>query len=341
MRRNSKIAVLFVAGLLLALSMMWGCDDDECPVCPDPAVLATIDNIWPNADGNWWQYEYSWRVWDQDPITFVNEIDVPAAPTLDEIAAIHGEHPIGSGVTVQDRRYQLLFDSLVTTPAAVTAQNLELLIYDPPPSLTPVPTVRGEEALYLRILAARPDLHDKIVPFLTNSNQLIPVELLTGGFKTPRQVPDLGPILIHDGAWWKTTDWIGTYGDVESRLAWKFLEADLTPGHEFSYQLIPSLTGDVWLHCRVMRTVNANTPAGSFKGALELIYMIDFGILEYDLTIPVEYARVIDFGSVVYAPNYGPVYCNERDFVYVGTDTLSAGYGDRTLLLLDSNLLEE
>lgn len=341
MRSNSKVLIACLAALLLALTVMWGCDDDECPVCPDPGVTATIDNIWPNADGNWWQYEYSWRVWDQTPITFANEIDVPDAPTLDAIAAILGTHPIGTGVTVLDRRYQLLFDSLVTTPAGVTAQNLEMMIYDPPPSRAPVQTVHGEEALYARILAARPDLRDGIMPFLRASNQFIPAELFAGGFKAPAQIIDLGTILIHDGAWWKTTDWIGTYGDLEQRLAWKFIEADITPGHEFSYQLIPSLSSDVWMHCRVARLVNVDTPAGAFKGAVEFIYMIDLGIQEYDLVAPSEYARVIEYGSVVYAPNYGPVYCNERNFVYVGADALSAGYGDRTLLLLDSNLLED
>lgn len=341
MRRNSKIISLCIAGFLLALSLMWGCNDDECPVCPDPVITATIDNIWPNADGNWWQYEYSWRVWDQDPITFVNEIDVPAAPTLDTIEAILGSHPIGTNVSILDRRYRLLFAGIDTTDSGVIAQNLEQLIYDPPPTLAPVQTVHGEEALYLRILAVRPDLRGKLLPFLASSDQRISEELLAGVFMAPRQVMDLGPILLHDGAWWKTTEWIGTYGDLESRLAWKFLEANLTPGAEFSYQLVPSQASDVWMHCRVMRTVNVNTPAGSFAGALELIYLIDYGVQEYDLIIPAQYARLIDFGSVVYAPNYGPVYSYERNFVYVGTDTLAAGYGDRTLLLFDGKLLED
>jgi hypothetical protein len=341
MKARLLFGMLLISGLLLLAGVFLGCDDDECPVCPDPAVTATIDNIWPNADGNWWQYDYSWRVWDQDPITFTNEIDVPPAPSLDEIAGIFDSHPIGTNVTVLDRRYQLLFAGLDSTKSGVRAQNLEMSIFDPPPSRQPVQTVNGEEALYLRILAARPDLRDKITPLLNGTDQPAVAELLAGGLRSPSQPLDFGPNLIHDGIWWKTTDWIGTYGDAETRLAWKFLEANLTPGHEFSYQLIPSATGDAWMHCRVTRTVNVDTPAGSFKGALELIYLIDFGVLEYDLVLPAQYARIIEFGTVVYVPNYGPVYCYERNFVYVGTDTLDVGYGDRTLLLYDSNLIEE
>lgn len=339
MRRSSNSIAGCIAVILLALSMMWGCDDD-CPVCPDPTITATIDNIWPNADGNWWQYEYSLRSWDQEPITFVSEIDVPPAPMMDDIVAILGTHPIGPNATVLDRRYQLRFDSLRTTASGVIAQNLEQLIYDPPLVRAPIQPVHGEEGLYLRILAARPDLRDAFLPFLRASNQEIPEELLTGGFKTPGQIMDLGPILIHDGAWWKTTEWIGTYGDLDQRLAWKFLESNLTPGAEFTYQLIPSLAGDVWLHCRVTHKVNVNTPAGSFTGALEFVYLIDYGIQEYVLVTSTVYARPIDFGSVVYVPEYGPVYCYERNFVYVGTDTLGAGYGDRTFLLMDSNLID-
>ena len=120
------------------------------------------------------------------------------------------------------------------------------------------------------------------------------------------------------------------------------VESNLAPGHEFSYQLAPSLTNDAWLHCRVVRRVNVDTPAGSFSDALEMLYLVDYGVLTYTNLIDpqVEYARTIDFGSVVYAPNFGPVYCCERNLVFVGTDTLTAGYGDRTLLLLDSNLLD-
>lgn len=340
MKRGSRIAVLCLAGLVLATLLMWGCDDDECPVCPDPVISPSIENIWPNADRNWWHYQYSLRTWDQEPITFPTALDVPPAPSIETIDSLVGEHPIGPNAIVLDRRYRLYFDSLVTTQAGVTAQNLAQMITDPPPSLAPVQTASGEDALYLRILSARPDLRDGISRLVTLSGQRLIGELLDGTASSPQQIIDLGPILIHGGAWWKDAGWIGTYGDVETRLAWIFMHANFNRGHRFIYQLIPSLSSDVFLHGMVARTVNVSVPAGAFKGAVEMVYMIDFGVQEYDLVDPVRYTRMIDFGSVVYAPEYGPVYCYERNLVFVGADTLTAGYGDRTLMLLESNLVD-
>ncbi|MBI4720724.1 MAG: hypothetical protein HY770_05810 [Chitinivibrionia bacterium] len=349
--KRSRLILLFVVGLLAALGMFWGCDD-ECPTCP-PRTVVSLNTIWPNADGTWWQYEYAWRVWDNDQILYENELDVPPAPSLDEMIALLGNQPIGPNVTTLDRNFQLAFAGLDTTLSGVIAQNLEETVYGGPMSEAPAPAIDGEARMLLHILQARPDLADKIVPMLQSAPVALPApmtEYLAALTAKPSAYPrpkrteffdGPGPMLLHGGAWWKTRDWIGTYGDIDQVLAWKFLEKDLRIGHEFTHQLIPSLESDLFMHCRIIKKGTVVTPAGTFSNAVEAFYLIDYGVTDFDgLEMPM-HARIIDYGSIAYVPNYGPVYSYERNLVYVGDDVLSPGFGDQTLRLLDSSLLED
>jgi hypothetical protein len=349
MKRRTQLSLAIIIGLLTVLGLFWGCNDD-CTTCPG---LMSLDAIWPNADGNWWQYEYSSRTWDQDLFLYTDSLDVPPAPTLDQLIAILGNQPIGDNVTTVQENYQLRFDGLATTGSGVTAQNLEETVYNEPLGAS-LQLPGGEERILLGILAARPDLADRIVPMLERSAKTLPSPIAEyiSGFQAPQTeaslrasnplaVLDLGPLLLHGGAWWMTIDWIGTYGDLEQRLAWKFLEQDLRTGHEFAYQLIPSLANDVFMHCRITGRRTFKTPAGTFHNAIVAFYMIDYGVLGYVGLQEPAYARVIDYGSVVYAPNYGPIHCYERNFVYVGDGELGTGFGDKTLDLLDGSLIED
>ncbi len=174
MRNRSRLILLLVIGLLAVLGMLWGCDDD-CPTCPDNKVIISLNTIWPNADGNFWEYDYAWRVWEQDAIVYDNEIDVPPAPPLDEVIALLGTQPIGTNPTAMGLRYRLRFDSLITTvPAGVTAQNLEEIVYEASRSPVPVQPLGGEETILMHILSARPDLAQKIVPMLERSPKVLP-----------------------------------------------------------------------------------------------------------------------------------------------------------------------
>ena len=142
------------------------------------------------------------------------------------------------------------------------------------------------------------------------------------------------PLLIHGGVWRKTDQWIAAYADLDTLPAWKYLEADLSRGHEFTHQLAPSLASDIFLHCRVVGEGRAKTEVCVFKRALDCIYLVDYGV--YNLQGPGPdaqgYYRVFDYGRVLYVPGVGPVYAYERMLVCAG-DPVGIGLGERHISL--------
>jgi hypothetical protein len=74
------------------------------------------------------------------------------------------------------------------------------------------------------------------------------------------------------------------------------------------------------------------TPAGTFVRALEVVYEVDYGIIEAALGPP-GFRRVIAYGKVIYAPTLGPVALWERDLVPVGTAGPGIGLIQRELSL--------
>jgi hypothetical protein len=352
MNNPSRFGRIAALNLLAALSVLIGCGTDKsCPTCPGGVI--SLGNIWPNRDSTYWVYEYSRRTWDQDLITYDNKSDVPSAPTLDDIERIIDVQPVGENVQVEDKYYRLEFDSLITTSAGVTAQNLKEMIAVGQGDLTGH-QINGDAALMARLLMARPDLRGQILPNLrkTPATFLLPVEHLcepyqsedlhARGVDSTFIVLDLGPVLLHGGAWEKTSQWIGTYGDLEKRLAWKYLSFNLSAGSEFHYQLNPSVKSDVFMHVRIMGTVSLDTPVGIFENALECLYLVDYGVAALDNLGPAPlYARGIDFGTIAYAPDIGPVFSYERNLAWVGSDTLGVGYGDRSVILTETNLIED
>src|SRR5262249_25217567 len=124
---------------------------------------------------------------------------------------------------------------------------------------------------------------------------------------------DTFPILLHGGAWQKTLTYIGTFGDFDQNLAWKFLDSDTRQGASFRMQLVPGLANDVWLTGWV---VPNKLRAQGDKGGktIEVVYVIDYGVTAVvDQTgATIGFARFIGYGSVTYAQNGGPVSMIER-----------------------------
>ena len=148
------------------------------------------------------------------------------------------------------------------------------------------------------------------------------------------------PQFVHGGVWEKTEDWIGTYGDLDELLAWKFLTSDLSPGTEFSHQLIPSIASNVFLHCRIERIFDARTDVGVLRNALECYYLIDYGVTvlrDFELHV-LGYTRAFGYGVVVYAPRVGPVYCHERTMADAADPI---GYSDLEIDLTGSSTLAD
>jgi hypothetical protein len=284
-------------------------------------IVPTIDNIWPNEDETAWSFDYNW---DEDfywsMVTYPDSNDVPPLPDWDEISDLLEMPLLGDSVISAVATYRMAFNGLRTAGGGVTAQNLEETIDILPSGAAPtVVKVSAEYEFLRRLRIARPDLAVKF----SNAAQLEEPE---------QRISARDPLLIHGGVWEKTSRRIGTYGDVDRLLAWKFLTDELRPGSEFSHQLVPDLADDVYLHCRIERRLTVETAEGEVAKAIECLYLVDFGVSRTFSPSgnPEEYARPIIYGSVIYAPTVGPVYSHERPLADT-TDLI--GISDLELIL--------
>ena len=67
MRRTVR-HLIPLAVLVLSIGLLaGGCSEEEtdCPVCPG-TPSPTMDNLWPNEDGNSWTYDQMMRRWKTD-----------------------------------------------------------------------------------------------------------------------------------------------------------------------------------------------------------------------------------------------------------------------------------
>ena len=333
-------------GLLLvaaACFLITGCGDDEPSRPKGGSGARAISNIWPNDDGRAWTYAYTQRIKaDSGPVRlYPTEADVPPVPTMDQVAALLDSNPLGGPVDTTAEVYRLQFTDSITTASGVTAQYLRESLEIPRVNKVAAERPSFERALLARLVMARPDLRGKIaaymgsgmLPSLARDNQV------GGAIGSLTEQVMRGPLLVHGYAWRKTDSWIGTYGDIDTLLAWKFLEAPLVYHHEFTHRLVPSLADGVYEHCRILGASSVRTEAGVFFGALECLYVIDYGVMEYrdEFGDPTGYVRFFDYGTVVYAPGVGPVYSYERWMVQPG-DPVTSGFGDLTLSLTETGV---
>jgi hypothetical protein len=309
--------------LLLLLIVVASCKDDTSGPSKtwtngSPGAsffLPTIDNIWPNEDLTEWLFDYVSNVAPYDSFFTLHPTpeDVPPLPGWDDIEGFLRMPLEADSIATASADYTMRFNGLKTSGGGVTAQNLEVIVEldgaaaAGSPGTVPAGAVISSAALpadaafLRRLYTARPDLRPKLSRLVSAPE---------AGLAEPFPMPTF----IHGGVWEKTTQWIGTYGDRDQRLAWKFLTNDLRPGSEFTYQLVPSFADDIFLHCRIVRERNAVTAIGVIRHALECLYLVDYGIsIATDPEgHPLGYARRFSYGRVVYAPTVGPVYCFER-----------------------------
>ncbi|MFH1311648.1 MAG: hypothetical protein ABIJ00_00320 [Candidatus Eisenbacteria bacterium] len=306
----TRVNMLKVVALsaLLATALITGCSENECSqpdgCVPDPA----LGNIWPNEDQATWTYDYVHRWWDSPGFTIYDDIDsVPPAPSLDDIAALLDAHPIGDSPQSEEGIYRLKFDGDTTTGPGVTAQNLTrmLVTEDCFDLLASEPAPRGA-------------FLERFSPALTDTFDVL---------------PDY-PMFLRGGAWEKTGEAIVAYGAIDTLPNWKFLEANLAVGHEFTFEII---SGGPLLHCRILRRLDFESGIGVLEKAIECLYMVDSGVLTFASEYgPIGWTRFFDYGIVVYAPTVGPVYSYERLLVQPG-DTPSAGAAEITVSLIGAS----
>jgi hypothetical protein len=306
--------------LVLALLALGGCRGDDAA-----GPRATLDNLWPSADGTFWTYEMRERNWDLDLELYPDPAQVPPPPTLDEIVALLEDHPTGEPIEERELLYRVEFDGVITTESGATGQHLVSEITDVPGARLLGASSAPGRALLSRIFAARPDLREAL-----GAER----RLAAGDFET---VP-AEPLFVSGYAWEKTFDWIGGYGDLDTELSWKYLEADLGTGHEFVFQLVPSVTDNIFLHFRILGRRSVETGVGTIPSAVECLYLVDFGIFELtdENGVVLGYGASYEYGTVLYAPEIGPVASYERRLVARGSPP-SDGRGDITLVLKETN----
>ena len=320
-----------VCAALLALVVI-ACGD-ESPVDVHPPE-PTIDNIWPHEDQRSWTYTIE-QYQDStiadfpncDPdYCFATPEEAPPAPSLAELAALLGDHPLPEDPVLLSGVYRIEFDSLLTTESGRTGQNLvETLLAD---SVQGQQSIHGRSAFrFLSVLAAaRPDLRAEIQKVAPGIDPLASV-----GSIDP-------PLFLAAHAWVKTATEIGSYSDLDTLLGWKYLESDLNVGHEFVWQLVRQLASDVFLHVGVIAKGTRATPVGNFSNAIDILYMVDFGVGSFILG-SYEYYRMISYGTITYAPEIGPIASQEINLVLVGTSGgLQPGFSHTTLELVGTGL---
>jgi hypothetical protein len=295
------------------------------PGCPEEDVTGpggggsptalTMSNCWPNDDQRYWTYATTYRDLADEAFTYVPEGQPPATVSLDVVRRLLDDSvPQGTGAI--QYLFGLHFDGMKTTHSGVTAQNL---VESFPPITTAGAAIpfAAEDRLLARIAEARPDLRARIEarrPGLLARLRL--AGPIGGGVLLPR-----GPEFIFGYAWIKTPAWIGTYGDADTLPAWRFLEADVHPGHQFTHQLVPSLASDVWLRASVERKTTVVVPGGrTVSNALEVLYLVDYGVSSAtdETGNVIGSFRAFDYGTVIYAPGVGPARVHERHMGMAG-----------------------
>jgi hypothetical protein len=308
LRRIVPVVLAFGMALLVTTS----CDDGDCPTCPDPEECPecpdslppepTLENLWPNADSTAWTYLLAEYLWEDSVRTgpYENEEDVPPPPSLDEIVVRLNTDVIPNTAEEVRAIYRLRFEGEITTESGAQAQLLRETIYGEDSTY---PVLKADELPWTflqRLAQVRPDLRGEI------RARGVPLDVEDSDLEYP-------PLYLHGYAFTKTMDYIGGYGDVDTDLSWKFLESDISPGHEFVFQLVPGLADDVFLHSRILGQVDFRTEAGTFENCVECLYMIDYGISEAtdEQGNPLGYFTYHDYGTIVYAPTVGPIYSYE------------------------------
>ncbi len=287
-----------------------------------------LRNIWPNEDGRSWEYSLLQRAWDRPiPHFYDRPALVPPAPRLDVVMGLLRRHPIGRHLVASDGRYTMRFNGLKTTLSGATGQNLETQLLFPPVAASaaaaPIAPIEGPIGFMAALERARPDIARK-------------AGSRGGPPRAPSAIiPELfAPTFLFGYAWEKTDQYIGSYGDLNTELAWKYLDANLRPGSSFRMQLVPDLADDVFLHARVLSQQTAFSGTGAVRSAIQVLYLIDFGVGEWtDVNgNTVGFTRVYSYGTITYAPGVGPVASYERNFIESGSQPGPGEY-DQTLRL--------
>jgi hypothetical protein len=304
----SLLALVFAVG---------GCGDEWSHPRMTPAP--TLRTIWPNDDGGYWTYRMEQRTWFPYPFpfdslqTWPSGSDVPPVPTFDQVAALLADRSPEAGVPPDSATYHMQFAGDTTTELGVTTQNLREWFGAGSSSGSGSSRHLGDSFLS-RLLQVRPGLRPRLASLLRAHPGL---RRYAEGMLPATDSTASPPLFLHGGAWRRSTEYIGHYGMLDTDMSWIFLAANLRPGAMFRWQLVKELAPDVYLTGQVRRELSVATPAGRVERAIEVLYVLDYGVdgIGSDTgqgTDSLRVTRFFGYGSVVYAPNVGPVSLYER-----------------------------
>ena len=282
--------ILILAAMAVLLVFVPACnDDDDCPTCPGATPAPTLANVWPHADGTAWTFEGTARR-SEDPIpTKAAEV-----PTMEELHAELAQPLPGIMTHEYAGLYRLEFDGMVTTESGATGQKVVETMFVEAPE-------EGPDPLLVLVARARPDLR----PAIAARYGL--------GAKEFEFVPD-SPYLLGGYCFSAEDEGYYGYGDVDRNHSWVYLEGSVAVGTEFSLQLVPALTDDVWLYGKVWSLGDRTVNGVAYENVLEVMYVIDMG--EAQLTD--ESGTVLGtthpymYGHNFFVPELGPVAGVER-----------------------------
>lgn len=312
------------AHLLIALALcvpfVFGCDDDD-PASPGPPATPapTITNIWPHEDGRSWTYRFEQKAVDGGTaVVYPDSASVPAAPDVTEVPALLAAAFPGGDVAEAQGAFRLKFDGQQTTGSGAVGQRLAETLYY---GAARIPAEGIEPTSWMQRLLRNIDPQARVLE------------------RAPTQVEP--PLLLFGYAWEQTETHIGTYGDLDQALAWKFLEADLSVGHRFRHRLVPALASDVFLDAIVASQGSVASEVGTHDRAVTVHYVVDFGfqrIVNEGGTL-LGYSRGLTYGLVVYAPGVGPVRMLERSDLIPDLVTATEGLTiEKELVLIGTGL---
>jgi hypothetical protein len=323
--RVPRLAFLLLAMVSLPVAVcLTGCGSDTAvgpPGSTDTETQAdafatrsagrvTMSVLWPNEDGRRWDYSYDGYACEPgSPVLHASPAEVPPAPAPEDVLGLLGSRaqgayppPVGfvgdGSCQAITAPYALRFDGAITTASGVTAQYLRESMPMAAPEAIRLAREPWEKRFLTRLAQARPDLRAR---------------LAAQGVTEPAPAWFHLPLFLHGYAWEKTAEYVGTYGDADQALAWKFLAAGVSPGSSFTHQLVPSLADDVFLHGYVVPK-NRQWKLKGCARDVQLVYVLDYGVAAAtdDAGNVLGYLRGVAYGTVVYAPGVGPVLCAER-----------------------------
>jgi hypothetical protein len=299
--RRTITSVLLVMIILACAS----CKDDN-PTKPDNSIEPTMANIWPNADGSAWLYAstYSDRLAPKTGTTpSPHDTEIPSMSELYELlqSPLPGVPTLGATGT-----YEIALDGIVTTNSGVEAQRVvstHILVPGFPASQKRINTTGSGDNFLRAVARSRPDLRSKIPA--------------SKGWTEKRSLDIAPPTFIGGYAFaFEDSGYFG-YGDLDQGHSFVYLSGDLEVGTEFTLQLLPLISTDIWLTAKIWSQGSLKVGDTTYRNVIECMYVIDFGeSIATDENNEVIFVKHDYFYGVThFAPEVGPIRGRERQFI--------------------------